>query len=210
MSKLVRIISGEMRFSKMLSLELSEIGVNTVSDNTEIDGDDELFTVIDLDTTDVEAISKLLGGSAVIGYTKNSDKLSASAYELCSKILIRPFLISELLAIFGQVKVVKHLSKTKPQETQKKTDVLTVDENDSVAIFGDMRIPLSDNECRVLSLLCRSRGELVERERIYSLLGADDGNMGDVYICHLRRKIDNKLGLKLIYTIRGKGYMLKN
>ena len=34
--------------------------------------------------------------------------------------------------------------------------------------------------------------------------------MGDVYICHLRRKIDNKLGLKLIYTIRGKGYMLKN
>jgi DNA-binding response OmpR family regulator len=73
-----------------------------------------------------------------------------------------------------------------------------------------MRIPLSDNECKVLSTLCQNRGEIVEREKIYALLGADEGNMGDVYICHLRRKIDNKLGLKLIYTVRGKGYILKN
>ena len=27
---------------------------------------------------------------------------------------------------------------------------------------------------------------------------------------HLRKKIDNPLGIKLIYTVRGKGYMLKN
>jgi len=58
--------------------------------------------------------------------------------------------------------------------------------------------------------LYQNRGETVNRETIDMLLGADDSNMGDVYICHLRRKIDNKLGLKLIYTIRGKGYTLKN
>jgi DNA-binding response OmpR family regulator len=69
---------------------------------------------------------------------------------------------------------------------------------------------LSDNEYKVLSVLCENRGEAVPREEICSLLGVTDGNMGDVYICHLRRKIDNKLGLKLIYTVRGKGYMLKN
>ena len=50
----------------------------------------------------------------------------------------------------------------------------------------------------------------VLREEIDAILSVDDGNMSDVYICHLRRKLDNKLGLKLIYTIRGKGYMLKN
>ena len=83
-------------------------------------------------------------------------------------------------------------------------------ELDKAAIWGDRIIPLSDNEYKVLSLLCENRREVVERERIYAELGAEDGNMGDVYICHLRRKLDNKLGIKLIYTIRGKGYMLKN
>jgi two-component system copper resistance phosphate regulon response regulator CusR len=66
------------------------------------------------------------------------------------------------------------------------------------------------NEYKVLSVLCENRGETVDRDRIYSILGAEEGNMGDVYICHLRKKIDNPLGIKLIYTVRGKGYMLKN
>jgi DNA-binding response OmpR family regulator len=81
---------------------------------------------------------------------------------------------------------------------------------DKSAVWGDVRISLSDYEYKVLSLLCDNRCEVVEREQISALLGVDDGNMGDVYICHLRRKIDNKLGIKLIYTIRGRGYMLKN
>ena len=87
---------------------------------------------------------------------------------------------------------------------------LTVDQNSKNAIWGDEVIPLSDNEYKVLTLLYQNRGETVNRETIDMLLGADGSNMGDVYVCHLRKKIDNKLGLKLIYTIRGKGYTLKN
>ena len=118
----------------------------------------------------------------------------------------RPFFISDFLGAFGQTDGIS----VRSTPSSKKRYLLTVDEKAKVALWGDMRIPLSDNECKVLATLCESRGELVARETIYALLGAEDGNMGDVYICHLRRKIDNKLGLKLIYTVRGKGYMLKN
>ena len=51
-----------------------------------------------------------------------------------------------------------------------------------------------------------ANGEIISRERIMGLLGADDGNISDVYICHLRKKLDEKLGRKLIITERGKGY----
>ena len=56
-------------------------------------------------------------------------------------------------------------------------------------------------------LQLRFRGELLERN--YDVIGAGQGNMGDVYICFLRKKIEGKLGLKLIYTVRGTGYVLK-
>ena len=67
---------------------------------------------------------------------------------------------------------------------------LTVDQNSKNAIWGDEVIPLSDNEYKVLTLLYQNRGETVNRETIDMLLGADDSNMGDVYVCHLRKKIE--------------------
>ena len=210
MRKLARIISDDKRFSKMLSLELSDIGVEIISETDELLDEDELYTIVDLDSVDTDSLAELSEISTVLGFTKKCDEVRNKASELCARVFLRPFLMSDFLSVFGQGKIVKQSSKFKSQEPIKKANILSLDESASAAIWGDLRIPLSDNEYRVLSLLCQHRGELVERERIYSLLGADEGNMGDVYICHLRRKIDNKLGLKLIYTVRGKGYMLKN
>ena len=86
---------------------------------------------------------------------------------------------------------------------------LVVDKESMTALYGEMKFPLSEYEYKTLSILCEKRGEVVTREEIAKILNFDSGNMGDVYICHLRKKIDNNLGLKLITTVRGKGYMLK-
>ncbi len=67
-------------------------------------------------------------------------------------------------------------------------------------------VKLSEYELRVLKILCESKGECVSRERLNSFLGADDGNIADVYICHLRKKLESPNGTKIIYTVRGKGY----
>ncbi len=207
MSKYVKIVSDDAKFAKMLSLELAGIGIKPLNDANSLNDSDRLFIVADLDNVSNEELKIYDSSVTIIGYSKNDIKNT----EACSLVFKRPFLMSDFLSVFGEGKAIKlYNSKSKNYDSVKKPPILTVDESSSSALWGDLRISLSEYEYKVLSLLCENRGEVVERERIYSLLGVEDGNMGDVYVCHLRRKIDNKLGLKLIYTIRGKGYMLKN
>ena len=207
MSKYVKIITDDSRFAKMLSLELASIGIKPLNDVNSLDDSDRLFIVADLDNVSTEELRIYDSSVTVIGFSKND----IQNIDVCSLVFKRPFLMSDFLSVFGEGEAIKvYNSKSKNFDSIKKPQILTVDENSNTALWGDLKISLSEYEYKVLSLLCENRGEVVERERIYSLLGAEDGNMGDVYICHLRRKIDNKLGLKLIYTIRGKGYMLKN
>lgn len=211
MSKQVRIVSDDARFSRMLSLVLSEYGLEIVS---ELEGGEEStnYTVVDLDTCTADNVAMFAQISTLIGFSTRYAEELMGLTELCTAFLHRPFPIGDLTALFGHSEK-KPMPGDRPQKASvhhKKLNYLTVDPVEKAAVWGDMHISLSDNEYKVLALLCENRGETVEREVIYSLLGAEDGNMGDVYICHLRRKIDNKLGLKLIYTVRGKGYMLKN
>lgn len=81
-------------------------------------------------------------------------------------------------------------------------------EQGAVVLDGERYI-LSDYEMRVLKLLCERSGTAVSREELMSILGAEDGNMCDVYICRLRKKLELGGERKVIYTVRGKGYMTK-
>ena len=64
-----------------------------------------------------------------------------------------------------------------------------------------------------MSCLLEQRGEIVSREMLRAALNSesdeDDSNKTDVYICFLRRKLEHPLGLRLITTVRGKGYRLE-
>lgn len=201
------IFSEDMRFKRMLELELLSIGVNVISDTMENDG--ELFFIVDLDG---ELPKEIFWGekSTVIGYSKRDRENISEGIHICDSFLKRPFPIGELFAVLGfdnPKNIIRQPISKKPEFNAKR---LTLDNENKAALFGDTVIPLSDNEFEVLSALCKRRGQPVERQELDLLLGTPDSNMGDVYICHLRKKIDNHLGLKLIYTVRGKGYMLKN
>ena len=76
----------------------------------------------------------------------------------------------------------------------------------SEAELDGERIGLSKNEFAILSELCKNSRKTVSRERIMELLGATEGNISDVYICHLRKKLERDTGRRLIFTERGKGY----
>ena len=67
---------------------------------------------------------------------------------------------------------------------------------------------LSDAEYNLLKLLCNNANEAVSREDINKLFGAEDGNIAEVYICKLRKKLEDPLGKRLIYTVRSKGYKI--
>lgn len=77
---------------------------------------------------------------------------------------------------------------------------------------GDTEITLTAREMAVLDFLMRRRGEVVTKpEVIANVWGTDfegDTNIVEVYIGHLRTKIDRPFGREAIKTIRGVGYRL--
>ena len=93
------------------------------------------------------------------------------------------------------------------------------DENREPKIIGNGRISvageaisLSDAEMSLFELLLDERGKPISRERIAAEIFPDakDGSkVADVYVCYLRKKIDEKLGRQYIKTVRGNGYMIK-
>jgi two-component system response regulator PhoP len=75
------------------------------------------------------------------------------------------------------------------------------------------RIALTAMEYRVLEYLAMRRGALVSKEELlehlYDYNWEKFGNVIEVYISGLRRKIEGVTGEKLIQTVRGMGYTLR-
>ena len=210
MSKIARIVSDDARFSHMLSISLNSLGFAVSDKSFEFDEADASYIIADLDFVSETELLQYSQSAVLIGFSKRPENEVYEKVALCEEFFRRPFLMRDFLSIFGGTKRILIDRIYHRNEASKRPNYLTVSELDKAAVWGDQLIPLSDNEYKVLSLLCKNRREVVERERIYAELSAEEGNMGDVYICHLRKKLDNKLGVKLIYTVRGKGYMLKN
>lgn len=74
--------------------------------------------------------------------------------------------------------------------------------------YGEKYTDLSEHEFKVLEYLCSNRSKPVKREELNSILGAESGNISDVYICHLRKKLEILCGSRMISTIRNQGYMI--
>ncbi len=78
---------------------------------------------------------------------------------------------------------------------------------------GGENIKLSAREYALIEYLAYNTGKVVTRtqivEHIYHEDADMDSNVVDVYINYLRRKIDKEPWSKLIHTIRGAGYILK-
>jgi len=78
---------------------------------------------------------------------------------------------------------------------------------------GEDPIELTNREFEVLKALMENRNVVMSRERLASLAcGYDfvgETNIIDVYIRHLRSKIDDRYGIKLITTVRGVGYVIR-
>lgn len=78
---------------------------------------------------------------------------------------------------------------------------------------GGKEIALSAKEYALLEYLMHNEGIVLSREKIEDHIWNFDyeggTNVVDVYISYLRKKIDGGQGQKLIHTIRGKGYVLR-
>jgi DNA-binding response OmpR family regulator len=77
---------------------------------------------------------------------------------------------------------------------------------------GTVEIELTAREFSVLAFLARHRGEVVSKRQILAAVWDDDfegdPNIVEVYIRHLRNKVDRPFGRGAIQTLRGAGYRL--
>lgn len=124
--------------------------------------------------------------------------------------LIKPFAFEELLA---RIRAMTRKSAGNSTNVFYAGD-LTLDVNTGVVSRGGKEIPLSAKEFDILEYLIRNKGIVLSRERIENHVWNFDysggTNVVDVYIRYLRKKIDDPFENKLIHTIRGKGYILRD
>jgi DNA-binding response OmpR family regulator len=77
---------------------------------------------------------------------------------------------------------------------------------------GDVAVELTARETEVLAMLLERADEVVAKSEILrSVWGADfagDRNIVEVYVGHLRHKLDEPFGRQTIETVRGEGYCL--
>jgi DNA-binding response OmpR family regulator len=79
---------------------------------------------------------------------------------------------------------------------------------------GDEEVALTAREFSVLEYLLRHAGDVVSKssilENVWDFKFDGDPNIVEVYIRHLRKKIDEPFESRLIETVRGAGYRLAN
>ena len=123
--------------------------------------------------------------------------------------LVKPFSFDELMA---RIRVVtrKHSGSTTNLFT---VGDLTVDTGAHTVRRGEKNINLSTKEFALLEYMIRNKGVVLSRESIENNLWNYDysggSNVVDVYISYLRRKIDSGWQKKLIHTVWGVGWVLR-
>ncbi|MBC6679876.1 response regulator transcription factor [Zhenpiania hominis] len=123
--------------------------------------------------------------------------------------LTKPFAFEELLA---RVRVLIRKKSGNKTNTYTLAD-LTLDAQSREVKRGDTPISLSSKEFAILEYMIMNKNVVLSRDNLERHIWSYDyegsSNMIDVYIRYLRKKIDEKFEPKLIHTVRGVGYVLK-
>lgn len=133
--------------------------------------------------------------------------------------LVKPFKFIELLA---RVKSLLRRSESHPKSENpppEKSELLkiadlTLDDYSKTVKRGDRMISLTSTEYRLLQCFMRNHRRVLSRMDLLEQVWGVDFDMGtnvvDVYVNYLRKKIDRDQPTKLLHTVIGMGYVLKD
>ncbi|MBO7254319.1 MAG: response regulator transcription factor [Clostridia bacterium] len=123
--------------------------------------------------------------------------------------LIKPFSFDELMA--------RLRAMTRPSfglsDNILSIDDLVVNCTSHEVKRGERLISLSAKEYTMLTYMLKNKGRVLSREQLENHVWSFDyeggSNIVEVYIRYLRKKIDDGFDKKLIHTIRGIGYVIR-
>ena len=135
--------------------------------------------------------------------------------------ITKPFAIEELLARIRVALKFRHVQAAgqesaaapEPQSGALSWGSLVLDEKGMKVTYAGQEIVLTNREFLMLKILLENRDIVLSRDTLldrvcgYDYIG--ETNIVDVYIRHLRTKIDEAFGVRMIQTVRGAGYVIR-
>lgn len=221
----ILIIEDELKIARFLELELGYEGYTVEQSHDGRQGLQKIlegsFDLILLDImlpsmNGIEVLRKLRQTSEVpVIMLTAKDEIMDKVMGLdmgADDYITKPFAIEELLA---RIRVA---FKKKPVKADSlkilQVNNLKIDLEKYTVSFSDHPIELTKREFDLIKYLLENKNIVLTREKLletvwgYDYMG--DTNVVDVYISYLRTKIDDKFHTKLLYTVRGVGYLLKD
>jgi heavy metal response regulator len=123
--------------------------------------------------------------------------------------LTKPFAFSELLA---RIRSLLRRGQAETQTELKVGDLILDMVSHKVSRDGE-EIELTGKEYSLLEYFMRNEGKVLTRtmiaEHVWDYNFDTFTNVIDVYVNHLRKKIDKKYPAKLLHTLRGVGYVMR-
>lgn len=214
----ILIVEDEPKIARFVSLELEHEGYTTT---VEADGRVALNLALDndYDLIVLDVMLPSLNGIEILRRLRQSKDtpviILTARDQIVDKVagldigandyMTKPFAIEELLArIRANIK-----KKPKVFEYGK----LKVDIERNTVTYDGKAIELTKKMYDLLVYLLSNRNKVVSREQIldavwgYEYVG--NTNVVDVYVRHIRSKIDDVYKVKLIETVRGFGYIIR-
>ena len=126
--------------------------------------------------------------------------------------LVKPFAFPELLA---RIRALLRRGSTIETGSSSKVADLEIDLTHRHVSRDGQTIELTSKEYEILEYLFINKGRVVSREMLARDIWKDIArqtpldNVIDVHVTHLRRKIDDGFSKKLLHTVRGLGFVLR-
>ena len=197
----VAIVSKRRELIRFFELEALNFGFG-VSSFEKIPAELSYFDLLIVDGTVTRQLPPLFSGRMIL---VSDGAIIAPDGAVC---LSYPTPIDELRHAYEQVAYGESTSEKAPSVDLCADHIFFYHSPDNTVGYCGRSITLSDHEMKILTRLCESAREPVSREELNALLGASGGNIADVYVCRLRKKLEEIDGRRVIFTVRSKGYKI--
>ncbi|GAA4408497.1 response regulator transcription factor [Nibrella viscosa] len=161
----------------------------------------ELCRLIRLENEDVPVLML----TALDSLADKADGFNAGADDY----LVKPFEFQELLL---RLRALTRRHGPKQKQILRLADLELNLDTKTVTRAGQ-RIDLTTREYSLMEYLMLNKGKIISRvdisERVWNLNFDSNTNIIDVYVSYLRKKIDKGFSPKLLHTIVGMGYVLR-
>jgi DNA-binding response OmpR family regulator len=125
--------------------------------------------------------------------------------------ITKPFAIEELLA---RIRTALRKTVVRTEDDSLSAGRLRLDPKRHLVTVDGGQVELTKREFDLLHYLLKNKGLVLSREALLEHVWDYDFDGGtnavDVYVRFLRGKIDEAYGMKLIHTVRGVGYVIKD